>query len=258
MSGKDPNNRYDLSIIIPTFKEEENVVPMVRAIDRICKDSGIDCEIIVVDDSSPDRTAELVRDLQSKMPNLSLIVRTQNPGLSPSIYDGIRHARAPIVQCIDCDFSHPPEKIPDFYYYLHELDYDMVLGSRYVEGGRVQNWSIHRELLSHGAALLGRILIPSVRDSGSGFFAINTRILENVRLTPRGFRMGFEILGKSRWERVMEIPITFKDREHGASKLRWRIIIQYLIQWFSILRYNLVEKDCHSIRRSWVLFLQGQ
>lgn len=249
-------HQFDLTVIIPTYKEEHNIGEMIRVIDRICLTAGIREEILVVDDSSPDRTAEIVRALQQTMPNISLLVRTSNPGLSPSLYDGIRAAKAPFVQCIDSDFSHPPEKIPEFFHYLHDLGYDMVIGSRYVKGGGVRTWSFHRELLSFGAALLGRVLIPNVKDSGSGFFALNTRILDGVRLTPRGFRMGFEILGKSKWQKVTEIPIMYKGRESGESKLRLRIVLQYLVQWVSILQYNLFSRNCGSIARAWQQYLR--
>jgi len=246
---------YDLTVIIPTFNEKANIVPMIQMIDRICQSANIKEEILVVDDSSPDDTALIVKQLQSTMENLSLIIRTRNHGLSPSLYAGILNAKAPLIQCIDSDFSHPPEKIPVFYHHLNNQDFDMVIGSRYVEGGEVNNWSLHRELLSFGAALLGRILIPNVRDSGSGFFAINSRILDGVTLTPRGFRMGFEILGKSRWHKIIEIPIQFKDRETGESKLEWKIIFQYLVQLVSVLQSNLFNKGCNSIARAWKQYL---
>jgi dolichol-phosphate mannosyltransferase len=165
------------------------------------------------------------------------------------------HVQADLVQCIDCDFSHPPEKIPLFYHYLHDMGYDMVIGSRYVRGGAVINWPVMRRVLSSGAALLGRLLIPHVMDSGSGFFAINRRILKGTHLSPRGFRMGFEILGKAHWTRVQEIPIVFKDREFGQSKLKGRIICDFLVQCCSILHYNLTAKKSDNIIRAWKLFL---
>ncbi|MBP1928783.1 dolichol-phosphate mannosyltransferase [Methanolinea mesophila] len=246
---------YDLTVVIPTFNEKENIGPMIRAVHEICTEHKIFEEILVVDDDSPDGTAGIVRSLQESMNNLELLVRHSNHGLSPSLYDGILAAGAPLVQCIDCDFSHPPEKIPRFYRCLRENGCDMVIGSRYVRGGEVRNWAFHREILSFGAATLGRVLIPHVHDSGSGFFAIKKAILDEVTLTPRGFRMGFEILGKAGWARVAEIPITFKDREMGESKLRWRILLQYLVQCLSILEYNLVQRRSNAIARSWRIYL---
>ncbi len=246
---------FDLTVIIPTFNEEENIERMIVAVDAICRSNKISEEILVVDDSSDDHTITIVRRLMGDYPILHLLIRKRNPGLSPSIYDGINNAKSDLVQCIDCDFSHPPEKIPVFYRLLKNEDFDMVIGSRYVQGGEVVNWPLMRKMLSSGAALLGRLLIPHIKDSGSGFFAINRCILEDTLLSPRGFRMGFEILGKSRWTRVQEIPIVFKDRELGHSKLKGRIIYDFLVQCGSILHYNFIAGKSDNIIRAWKIFL---
>jgi dolichol-phosphate mannosyltransferase len=249
--------KFDLTVILPTLNEAENIEKMIITVDAICKAHNITEEILVVDDSSNDSTIVIVKKLMDDHPFLHILIRTQNPGLSPSIYDGIINAKADLVQCIDCDFSHPPEKIPVFFNILKKEGYDIVIGSRYVKGGVVINWSIMRRVLSSGAALLGRLLIPHVKDSGSGFFAINRNILTGTFLSPRGFRMGFEILGKAHWTRVQEIPIIFKDREFGQSKLKGRIICDFLIQCGSILHYNFIAKKSNNIARAWKLFLYG-
>ena len=247
--------RFDLTVLIPTFNERENIGKMVNAVDTICKAHSINEEILVIDDNSSDGTIAVVETLMNKHRNLHLLVRKENPGLSQSLYEGMLNVQADLVQCIDCDFSHPPEKIPVFYHILKNEGYDMVIGSRYVRGGAVINWPVMRRVLSSGAALLGRLLIPHVKDSGSGFFAINRHILTGTLLSPRGFRMGFEILGKAHWTRVQEIPIVFKDRVFGQSKLKGRIICDFLIQCCSILHYNLIAKKSDNIIRAWKLFL---
>lgn len=247
---------YDISVIIPTFREEENVGKMIETINQVCQEKGIYPEIMVVDDNSPDGTVAKVRSLQNLMPNISLIIRTENPGLSQSLYEGMSHAKAELIQCIDCDFSHPPEKIPDFYPLIKDLGYDMVIGSRYIHEGKVLNWTLDRRILSFGAALLGRVLIPHIRDSGSGFFAIRKSVIDNVSLKPRGFRMGFEILGKGNWLRVKELPICFKDRVDGQSKMRFSIVVDYLKQWTNIISWNITSgKKPSNIVRSWKIFL---
>jgi len=247
---------YDITVIIPTFNEEGNIGNMVETIHRVCQADGINAEILVVDDNSRDGTIAIVRSLQNRMTNLSLIIRTENPGLSQSLYEGMKHAKADIIQCIDCDFSHPPERIPDFYPLIKTEGYDMVIGSRYIQEGRVLNWTLNRRVLSFGAALLGRVLIPHVHDSGSGFFAFRKTVIDNVLLKPRGFRMGFEILGKGNWLRVREIPICFKDRVEGQSKMRLAIVIDYLKQWINIISYNIsAEKSPSNIILSWKFFL---
>jgi len=246
---------FDLTVIIPTFNEEENIERMIVTVDAICRSHEITEEILVVDDNSDDHTITIVRRLIEGYPFLHLLIRTRNPGLSPSLYDGINNAKSDLVQCIDCDFSHPPEKIPVFYRLLKNEGFDMVIGSRYVHGGEVINWPLMRRMLSSGAALLGRLLIPHIKDSGSGFFAINRCILKDTLLSPRGFRMGFEILGKSRWTRVQEISIVFKDRELGHSKLKGRIIYDFLVQCGSILHYNFIARKSDNIIRAWKIFL---
>src|SRR5665647_241510 len=206
--------RFDLTVIIPTFNEEENIERMIITVDTICKAHNINEEILVVDDSSSDGTIRSIKGLQSHMGNLNLIVRTKNPGLSQSLYEGMLGAQSELIQCIDCDFSHPPEKIPLFYHLLKDEGFDMVIGSRYIAGGAVLHWPVIRRALSFGAALLGRLLIPTINDSGSGFFALNKKIIHETNLTPRGFRMGFEILGKGKWSKVKEIPIMSVSYTH--------------------------------------------
>lgn len=247
---------YDLTVIIPTFREERNIRKMVETINTICKDNGITEEILVVDDNSPDATQNIVREIMEKLPDVHLLVRASDPGLSQSLYAGMNEAKSPFIQCIDCDFSHPPDRIPFFYQTLLDGDCDMVIGSRYVPGGSVVNWPLSRRILSFGAALLGRVLIPHVHDSGSGYFALKKQIIENVTLKPRGFRMGFEILGKGNWTQVREIPICFQDRVEGQSKMRLGIVFDYLKQWVNIISYNISAGNRPSnIIRSWKKYL---
>jgi dolichol-phosphate mannosyltransferase len=247
--------RFDLTVLIPTFNERENIGKMVTAIDTICKAHSITEEILVVDDNSSDGTIAVVETLMNEHRNLHLLVRKDNPGLSQSLYDGMLNAQSELIQCIDCDFSHPPEKIPLFYHFLKDDGFDMVIGSRYIDGGAVIHWPVMRRALSFGAALLGRLLIPMVKDSGSGFFALNKKIIDGTNLTPRGFRMGFEILGKGKWSKVKEIPITFIDRERGSSKMKMSIITDYLKQWFNVLYFNLIKRESNNIFKAWKIFL---
>jgi dolichol-phosphate mannosyltransferase len=248
-------DEYNLTVLIPTFNERENIRPMILTVNEIFHRSGIRGHILIVDDNSWDGTIEEVKSLIPSFRNLSLIVRYDNHGLSPSLYEGLLLSPTNLVQCIDCDFSHPPELIPEFYRSLKEENVDMVIGSRYVRGGGSVNWPLIRRILSYGAAVLGRFIIPVVHDSGSGFFAINRRILTGARLTPRGFRMGFEILGKGRWQSVKEIPFIFRNRNAGKSKLKPLIIIQFLIQMGGILTYNFIFRAGDNVIMAWRLHL---
>lgn len=246
---------FELTVLIPTLNERENIRSMISTIDAICKSYSINEEILVVDDNSRDGTIEIVESLMSEYNNLHIFIRKDNHGLSQSIYDGIIHAQSDIVQCIDCDFSHPPDKIPDLYYCIRDNGCDMALGSRYIKEGGVINWPFSRRMISLLAALVSKFIIPHLTDSGSGFFIINRHILDNTHLTPRGFRMAFEILGKAHWNKIQEIPIIFKDREIGNSKLNFGIICDYVVQCLSILKYNFIDRRSGNIIRSWKIFL---
>ena len=109
---------YDLTIIIPTFKEEANIAAIIREVDTVFSKNAINGEILVVDDNSPDRTIPLVKELQRTKPNLSLVVRKNDPGLSQSVVEGFRKARSDILLVIDADLSHPPSYIRRFFHYI--------------------------------------------------------------------------------------------------------------------------------------------
>ncbi len=251
MTGPPP---YDLTVIIPTYNEEENILEMIRAVDRVCCENGIRCEILVVDDQSKDLTIPIVHDLMKHMGNLRILIRDRDHGLSQSLHEGFFAASSDLIQCIDSDFSHPPEMIPQFYRALCRDNCDVVIGSRYISGGGTINWPPIRKVLSFGAAQIGRMLIPIVKDSGSGFFAINRRVLAGAVLAPRGFRMCFEILGKGKWNTIREIPFVFKNRSAGKSKLKASIPFEYLVQCGSILRENFFAKRSGNILKAWKIF----
>ncbi|MDI9633329.1 MAG: polyprenol monophosphomannose synthase [Methanolinea sp.] len=244
-----------MTVLVPTYNERENVESIISAVNQVFARSGIRGHILVVDDNSSDGTIDIVKSLIPRYRNLSLLVRHENHGLSPSLYDGFSLSPSDYIQCIDCDFSHPPELIPEFYRCLKEENRDIVIGSRYIPGGGSVNWPLIRRILSYGAAVLGRFVIPVVHDSGSGFFAINRRVLEGASLAPRGFRMGFEILGKGNWNSVKEIPFIFRNRNQGKSKLKPRIILQFLIQIVGILHYNFILERSGNIVRAWKMHL---
>jgi dolichol-phosphate mannosyltransferase len=252
------NNEFDFTVLIPTFNERENIRPMILAIEEVFLKSGINGHILIVDDNSQDGTIDEVKSVLPAFRNVSLLVRHDNHGLSPSLYEGFFFSPSDLVQCIDCDFSHPPELIPEFFRYLKDEDVDIVIGSRYVKGGGSVNWPLIRRILSFGAAVLGRFIIPVVHDSGSGFFAINRRVITGSKLTPRGFRMAFEILGKGQWHSVREIPFIFRNRNAGKSKLKPFIIVQFLVQTIGILYSNFILKTSGNVTMAWHMHFFGK
>jgi len=233
---------YDLTVIIPTYREEENIGAIVRAVEDVLARAGIRGEILVVDDSSPDGTIPAVRDLEAALPNLRLVVRTSDPGLSQSVVEGFSLARAPVFLVMDADFSHPPELIPRF---LDEIrgGADVVIGSRYMEGGETEGWPLGRRIISSGATLLGRILFPEITDPVSGFFAVKKGVVAGGHLRPRGYKILLEVLGKGSWSRAREIPFIFRERKAGSSKLRPGTILDYLRQLLDISSYALSRRQ---------------
>jgi dolichol-phosphate mannosyltransferase len=233
---------YDLTVIIPTYREEENIAAMIRAVEEVLARAGIRGEILVVDDSSPDGTIPAVRALAATLPNLRLVVRTSDPGLSQSVVEGFSLARAPVLLVMDADFSHPPDLLPRF---LGEIrgGADVVIGSRYRAGGGIEAWPLGRRIISQGATLLGRLLFPEITDPVSGFFAVKKEVVAGAPLRPRGYKILMEVLGKGTWSRAVEIPFVFRDRKAGSSKLSSGTILDYLRQVLDISRYALSRRE---------------
>ena len=231
---------YDLTVIIPTFREEANIGKIIAEVDAVFKSNALNGEILVVDDNSPDNTIAVVNDLKKTRLNLSLLVRTSDHGLSQSVADGFSHANSDVFVVIDADLSHPPALIPRMYEEIRG-GCDVVIGSRYMEGGGIKKWPLKRRVISLGATFLGRLLFPDITDPVSGFFAVRKEVIAQARLKPRGYKILLEVLGKGSWEHDKEIPFEFSDREIGSSKLKIKTIIEYTQQVADITLYSFVH-----------------
>jgi dolichol-phosphate mannosyltransferase len=231
---------YDLTVIIPTFNEESNIRNIVMAVDLIFHEHSLNGQILVVDDNSSDGTISIVNDLKRSRENVEIVVRDKDHGLSQSVADGFSHATSDIFIVIDADFSHPPVLIPRMYSEIRNGN-DIVIGSRYMEGGGIKKWPLKRRVISIGATFLGRLLFPDITDPVSGFFAVRKQVVEMAPLKPRGYKILLEVLGKGTWERDKEIPFEFVDREAGTSKLKIRTIIEYAHQVFDITRHSFTH-----------------
>jgi len=227
-----------LSIIVPTFREAENILPLVRRI-RTALEPAVEYEIVMVDDNSRDGTDVRVEELQREGVPVRLIVRTTERGLSGAILRGFREARGDWLLCMDADMSHPPEAIPEMLRALQENLADLVVGSRYVKGGGVEKgWGFYRWLNSQVALWLARPLSP-VRDNGAGFFLLPRRVFEQGRdLNPIGYKMLIEISVKCPCHKVVEVPIQFADRKFGQSKLNFREQMLYLLHLKRLYDYK--------------------
>ncbi len=213
-----------ISLVLPTYNEAANITGVIELIFRVLKKHSLQGEVIIVDDDSPDGTWEIAGKLKDRY-NIKVFRRLDKRGLSSAVLDGFRLTTGEIIGVMDADLSHPPEKIPELLEPIISNKSDMAIGSRYVEGGRIENWPLHRKVSSRIAALFVRGL-TDVRDPMAGFFFFRRGVIEGITLSPKGFKIGLEILVKSRCKNVTEVPIVFKDREYGKSKLGLRVIIE--------------------------------
>jgi dolichol-phosphate mannosyltransferase len=214
-------------IIIPTYNEKENIVPLLERLMEL--PHGLD--VLVVDDNSPDGTAALVQDMMRREPRIHLLSRPGKLGLGSAYRDGFRYALeqgAEYIFEMDADFSHDPVVIGEFL--AAAQDADVVLGSRYLNGVRVVNWPLNRLILSRTANVYTRIItrLP-VYDATGGYKCFRRRALEGIRLDrvrSDGYAFQIEVSFKC-WKRgfkLKEIPIVFVDRRAGVSKMNRRII----------------------------------
>jgi dolichol-phosphate mannosyltransferase len=225
----------DLSIIIPTYNEEETIQATIQKISYIIRNSDISFEIIVVDDNSTDETQQLVVDLIARRYPVVLITRTKDPGLSQSVMAGIERAKGSVVVVTDADLSHSIEIIPDMYKEVKNNNVDIAIGSRYAYGGGIEDWPLKRRIISWGATTLSKILFPQITDPVSGFFGIKRDLVLNTpNIKPRGYKILLEFLGKCKWNKITELPYTFTNRKRGNSKLKTTTIIDFIKQLVDI------------------------
>lgn len=220
-----------ISIIVPTYKEAENLPLLVPQVASALGNRGWTWEIIIVDDNSPDQTRHVLDQLSARFPQLRYLIRTNDRGLSSAVLAGLQLAHHDYVVVMDADLSHPPESLPDLLDKLIHDEADFVIGSRYVPGGKTQDWTWFRWLNSVSATLLAKPLVGTVKDPMAGFFAFRRDALHRADpLNPIGYKIGLELLAKTHIHptRVVEIPITFRNRVHGQSKLTMKEQFKYL------------------------------
>jgi len=221
---------YPFSFIIPTYNEAGGIEKLLRAVDGVFKANGLDGEIVVVDDNSPDGTGAIVDRLSAELP-VRCLHRPGKLGLSSGVIDGWKFARPEslAVGCMDGDFSHDITIVPKMVEALASGAYGLAIGSRYVPGGGIANWPKKRIITSKVACMLARPLTP-INDITSGFFLVRRDALDGVELDPIGFKIGLEVVAKAHYGKALEIPYVFTDRVVGESKLNQKEILNYLKQ----------------------------
>jgi len=232
----------DLSLVIPTYNERENVSELVRSIFLEFEKNKIKGEIIIVDDNSPDKTFEIVKKLKEKYNSLNLIRRSGKLGLSSAVLEGFELAKSDVVGVMDADLSHPVDKISDMYNEIKKGN-DLVIGSRYVRGGKILGWNFTRKILSRGATFLSRVF-TEIKDPMTGYFLMRKNCIKNKNLNPRGFKILLEILIKGDFKKIKEIPITFTNRVKGKSKANFSEVFSLLNNLFGYFFYkkNVLEQ----------------
>jgi dolichol-phosphate mannosyltransferase len=221
-----------ISLVIPTLNEVENIAPLLARI-RGCE-AGPD-QIIFVDDGSTDGTRECIRSFASSAP-IELIEREAPVlGLAGAVMAGARAAEGDLLVVMDADLSHPPERIADLLEPLFEGRADMVIGSRYVAGASTPGWPLWRKILSRGAAGMAYPL-TGVHDSMCGFFAMPRELLLELAPSATGFKIAFEaIVHGGRNLRVLEVPIVFRDRTRGISKMSFGVALCFAVRWLAAM-----------------------
>jgi len=224
-----------LSVILPTYNERENLPELIAQIRRL----PIEVECVIVDDNSPDGTGELADQLASTDPLIKVIHRPRKAGLASAVYAGLSKASAPYVAVMDADLQHPPHLLTQMLRALED-GYDVVVASRYVRGGGVVGWSVLRYIISRVATLLAHLTIPRsrvVKDPMSGYFALKREVLESVRIDSSiGYKLLLTILVKGRYSKIKEVPMVFRRRLKGKSKLTRKEILTYLKLLLNLLR----------------------
>jgi dolichol-phosphate mannosyltransferase len=231
----------DVSVIVPTYREAANLPVLVPQVADALAAAGLRGEIVVVDDASPDDTPAVCAELARTYP-LRLLVRTGERGLSSAVVHGMRQARGRVLVVMDADLSHPPEAVPGLARLVASGDADFAVGSRYVAGGKTdEDWGVYRWLNSKVATLLARPL-TRVRDPMAGFFALPRGAFESAAaLDPVGYKIGLELMVKCGSRRVREVPIAFRNRLHGTSKLTLREQVNYVRHLRRLYAYRLAR-----------------
>ena len=225
-----------LSVIVPTYNEKENIGVLIERVSRVLREKGIPFEMLVMDDDSPDGTSKAVGKMSGRYPEARCIVRKEDRGLSPSVIDGFKAARGDILLVMDADLSHPPQVVPELYEAIAKGGADVSVGSRHAKGGGTEEWPFSRKFISWGASVMARPL-TSCSDPMSGFFAVKRSVVEDAPLRAKGYKILLEVLVKGKYRKVSEVPIMFRDREKGQSKLGSKVIVNYLQHLIQLYLY---------------------
>ncbi|RLA31637.1 MAG: glycosyltransferase family 2 protein [Gammaproteobacteria bacterium] len=221
----------DLTVVVPTYNERENVAPLVGLLDKALE--GVAWEVLFVDDDSPDGTADAVRELASRDVRVRCLQRIGRRGLSSACIEGIMASAAPYVAVMDADLQHDESVLPGMLEKLRTDAADVVVGSRYMGGGSTGELASGRVWISRVASALGQLVLKArVSDPMSGFFMLQRVYFDRVAhdLSGKGFKILLDLLASGRRDvRVAELPYHMRARQHGDSKLDTMVVWEYLV-----------------------------
>ena len=225
-------NTVKFSLVVPTYNESKNITAIVEVLSSLL-DASIpeDYELIIVDDNSPDGTWESAQALMPEYPQLRVMRRTEERGLSTAVIRGWQAGNGQILGVIDGDLQHPPKVLLQLLSAI-ERGADLAVASRHVEGGGVSSWSAVRRFLSRGAQLLGLVILPQVvgrvSDPMSGYFMVRRSAIAAHTMSPIGYKILIEVLGRGNIDQIAEVGYVFQERREGESKVTWKQYIEYL------------------------------
>jgi dolichol-phosphate mannosyltransferase len=230
----------EIAVVVPTLDEVENVQPLVAQIEQ----TGVRlAEIIFVDDGSTDGTRNAIRAL-GQSHQVRLVAREGGErGLAGAIFAGANVSSADVIVVMDADLSHPPEKITALLEPVLRDEADLVIGSRYIAGGATPDWPLWRCVMSRAASLLA-FPLTGVHDSMGGFFAVRRECLLQFAPNATGFKIAFEMLVRGRRKlRVSEVPIVFRDRQRGKSKMSTGEAMRFARGWMGAVVRRLFQRS---------------
>lgn len=230
----------ELTVVVPTFNERDNIRPLVDALRRVLL--GIEWELIIVDDDSSDGTAEIAREFAQTDERIRCIQRIRRKGLSSACVEGMLASSSPYLAVMDADLQHDETLLPSMFAHLREQSCDIVIGSRYMEGGGTGGFKGFRLFVSKSATALSKLLLGTqLTDPMSGFFMLRRRFLDDVvrKIYGKGFKILLDLFATAEQPvRYLELPYTMRTRQRGESKLGVMVLIEFVM----MLLYNLAGR----------------
>lgn len=229
--GDPIEDNVELSLVIPTYNEKENIPPLISQLFK----TGLNLEVIVVDDNSPDQTWQVAEELSTKY-NVKVIRRMGKASLSSAVIDGFSAARGAIIGVMDGDLQHPTSLLPKLFD-AAKNGADISIASRYTSRGGLSRFNRMRLAISQTARLIAMPL-TKVKDPISGYFLLKRKVVDGIKMNPIGYKILLEILVKGNYNTVKEVPFSIQNRRGGESKLGYRVMLEYLIHVGKLLSYK--------------------